>query len=53
MSDETQAPPAEPPRLALGDVREVISDAEELRKGSALNLVQIAELLGRDHLKKG
>mgnify|MGYP000240447781 CR=1 FL=1 len=36
MSDETQAPPAEPPRLALGDVREVISDAEELRKGSAL-----------------
>jgi aspartate-semialdehyde dehydrogenase len=26
---------------------------DSLRKGSALNLVQIAELLGRDHLKKG
>lgn len=29
----------------------VVSDS--LRKGSALNLVQIAELLGRDYLKKG
>ncbi|MFV0293550.1 MAG: aspartate-semialdehyde dehydrogenase [Paracoccus sp. (in: a-proteobacteria)] len=26
---------------------------DSLRKGSALNLVQIAELLGRDHLRKG
>lgn len=27
--------------------------SDSLRKGSALNLVQIAELLGRDHLRKG
>ena len=26
---------------------------EDLRKGAALNAVQIAELLGRKHLKKG
>ena len=27
--------------------------ADNLRKGAALNAVQIAELLGRRHLKKG
>ncbi|AUM74951.1 aspartate-semialdehyde dehydrogenase [Paracoccus jeotgali] len=27
--------------------------SDSLRKGSALNMVQIAELLGRDHLRKG
>jgi aspartate-semialdehyde dehydrogenase len=33
--------------------RVVVRQSDNLRKGAALNAVQIAELLGRRHLKKG
>ena len=41
----------EDPTVENGLVLWCVSD--NLRKGAALNAVQIAELLGRDHLKKG